>query len=211
MEEKQKKVLFIGIGVTLLFGLILFVFNSLEKNTGKQLVKEVLQNTVSSPDRINIPIQEPTQQAKPIAFEPFEKWASYKSKTMGIEIRYPHELFLNTENPNKIIFDYLNPKDPEQTKEYATLAEMRISLESESSTKIIGKVVAEKRLNFKQEKIILNDIIAQQLTYTNAFDGGTMYQTYIPHGSSAIVIWYAGDSQLGEMFSRMLSTIRYSK
>ncbi|MDQ5893467.1 MAG: hypothetical protein QG640_479 [Patescibacteria group bacterium] len=168
------------------------------------------EKTDLSESELKTPISEP-EHAKPIVFEPFEKWATYKNEVIGIEIRYPHELFLNTKDSTKITFDYLSPNDLEQTKEYATLAEMRISLEEGSVDKVIKERTLERPLNLKQQEITLNNVTAQQLTYTSGFDGGTMYQTYIPNGRSTIVIWYAGDNQLENTFNRILSTIRYSK
>lgn len=215
MEKTQKRILLIGIILVVLFGVVLYLAQYFEKRAQKMEKSNKEQPVISFPEKQNKSETEviPTQpeQAKPIVFESFEKWATYRSESMGIEIKYPHELFLDVTGTNKIVFDYLNPNDPEQKKEYAPLAEMRISLENESLDNLVSKRESEKPLNFKQREVNLNNITAQQVTYTSGFDGGTMYQTYIPHGNSTVVIWYPGDNQLESTFSKMLSTVKYSK
>ena len=173
-----------------------------------------MRPTISVPNNTNNDsennIVKETERAKPIVFEPFEKWNSYRIKSTDIEIKYPYELFISTDN-NKIIFDYLDPEDPEQKKEYSPLAEMRISLEKGSMDELIAKRKSQDPINLKQKEIALNNIAAQQLVYTSGLDGGTMYETYIPQNNTTVVIWYAGDSQLGIIFAEMLSTAKYSK
>ena len=213
MEHKQKMVLMISLGLLILLGIILVIARGLDRKiTGNQIT-----GTDSKDSPINYFPSENVLEAigqpgfESVAFESFEKWASYRSNEMGIEITYPHELFLDVDSTSGIIFDYLSPNDPKQTKEDSVLVEFKISLQNENIDTLVKERALDKLINFKQESVSLNNIATQQISYTDAFSGGTFYEVYIPQGSNTVVVWYAGNNQLETIFNKMLSTIRYSK
>lgn len=208
MEHKQKGVLIGGLGLIILLGILLMVVKCFDRKVTNTVSRDV-DSINYFPSESSGAVTPPTLQA--LIFEPFEKWDTYKSKEIGIEITYPHELFLDTKEANKVIFDSLAPNDPAQKIEGSILMKFKVSFENESTDILIAKRASDKLMNFKQETISLNNISAKKISYTDVFSGGTFYETYIPQGSGTVVIWYAGNQQVETIFSKMLSTVKYSK
>ncbi|MDD5083524.1 MAG: hypothetical protein PHT88_01120 [Candidatus Moranbacteria bacterium] len=140
----------------------------------------------------------------------FNSWKDYKNESFGLEIKYPQELYISNSD-DKIVFDYLSPDDPNQKNEGSTLLHFNISKEQKTIEQYIAKNKLDTLQNFKQARIKLNEFLAEQLTYTDAFAGGTMYIILIQNEDKLIIIDYAGNNQLEDTFGKMLSTVNIYK
>lgn len=138
----------------------------------------------------------------------FEQWKTYQDKKIGITLKYPPELYLKNSDRN-VIFDYLSPADPLQGTEGSPLTKFEISFHEKDINKIIGEYKAEGLLDFQQRQIQLNGIPAEQITYTDAFAGGTFFITLISKNSDTIIISYAGGNEVEDTFNKMLQTVSF--
>ena len=136
-----------------------------------------------------------------------EKWKTYIAKNIGIEIKYPPELYLSA-SEKKVVFDYLSPTDPLRKHEGSVLARFNISLEQKTTEQYITEHQLNTLQHFKQEQVQFNNITADKITYTDAFAGGIMYKILIQGKSGLVVIDYAGSNRLEDTFNSMFLTVR---
>jgi len=202
----------IAVGIILLFAIViggLVYFEGKNETAGiTPVVKQPqLQNQQhAQQDQVKAQTTPANNPLDNIKISSFDNWKTYSNKNIGIEIKYPPELY-SSDSKGKITFDYLSPTDPAQSEEGSVLFHFNIS----SQQKTVEQYISENNLstlqNFKQEQIQLANATADKITYTDAFAGGNMYIILIQNGSNLIVIDYAGSNGLEATFNKMLSTV----
>ena len=213
---KNKKVLNkkisteLGVGIVLLVAVIIgsaFYFNN-KKGTSIAVIKQLKQTNKQTPS-INDTQQALTDSKDPFvnfSISDYDKWKTYNNKNIRIEMKYPPELYLSSSD-GKIIFDYLNPNNPSQKAEGSILTKFIIFTKQETLNQYDNENKLATLQNFKDEKIQLNNTIADKITYTDAFAGGIMYKILIQNGTELVIIDYAGGNKLEDTFNKMLSTV----
>ncbi|MEP7162814.1 MAG: hypothetical protein ABI747_03560 [Candidatus Moraniibacteriota bacterium] len=208
MEKEQRIALYAGLFFVALIAAILLFFHSIDR------MKIQKNNLNSIPESIpivkNIPVQSEKQQTmvdpfKDIKISDFKDWKTYSNNEYGIEIKYPEELSI--EKGEAIVFNFLKADNSSRKLEGSILTTFKISMEKYPLSEVLRKRGIDNLLSPKQEKIKLNGVSVEKLTYQDAFSGNNFYEIYIPNGSNTIIVWYAGNNPLELTFSKMLSTL----
>ena len=142
----------------------------------------------------------------------FEKWTTYSSKDINVSIKYPPEFHPSAFGGSEpgVFFYYINPDNLKLSINGSSLASFRLSLEPK---KTVAQHIDEFKHvlnNMKQEEIQINGMSADKISYTDVM-GGTLYKILIQKGSALIVIAYADNDQLNDIYYKILSTINLFK
>lgn len=144
-----------------------------------------------------------------IHFSNFEKWKTYENREMGIEMKYPPELFISTSD-EMIIFSPFNPNDPIKKQEGSVLADFKLSLKVESIEDVIKDRKSAELEELKQISLVVNKIKSQRLSYRDAFAGGMFFETYIPKGEQTLSFWHSDTSATKPIYEKMLQTVFFN-
>lgn len=215
--KNQKVDTKLGVAIIVIFAITVGVLVwKVEKNQSVvnqlQGTVQVKKPTIQSPaeNLQNQTAAGPVDKKNPfdnLSISSFNKWKTYTDKNIGIEVKYPPELYLSS-SQGKIIFDYFSPTDPAQNDEGSVLTHLNISLQQGATDQYIKKYKLITLQNYKRVQINLNGTLADKITYTDAFAGGIIYTILIQKGSELIIIDYAGDNKLEDTFNKMLSTVK---